>query len=73
MKSSDAVILISVSGTKGDALRIFNKARAVGSKLWVITCNPRVEAEHVYVVPTGVKKSFINTHSYIGQLAALYL
>lgn len=72
LKSSDAVILISVSGIKGDALRISKKAESVGSKLWVITCNHDVKSENIYVVPTGIKKSFINTHSYIGQLATLY-
>lgn len=69
---TDAIIAISVSGTKGDFTRIIDKAKKSGARVWVITCNPEFEHDNIYVIPTGMKKSFINTHAYIGQLAALY-
>jgi glucosamine 6-phosphate synthetase-like amidotransferase/phosphosugar isomerase protein len=72
LRDGDAVIAISVSGTKGDFTRIVEKAKKAGARLWIITSNSRIDHDNAYIVPTGIKSSFINTHAYIGQLAALY-
>jgi glucosamine--fructose-6-phosphate aminotransferase (isomerizing) len=70
-------IVISVSGSKGDATAIAKEAKKNGSFIFAITNVPGSPLEKLsdisYIVPSGKTKSFINTTEYVAQLFALAL
>lgn len=68
-------IVISVSGSKGDATAITRKAKEGGSYVIGITNTHDSElvkiSDNCFIIPSGTTESFINTTEYIVQLFAI--
>lgn len=68
-------VVISVSGSKGDATAIARKAKGMGSYVIGITNTPDSElvkiSDNYFIIPSGTTESFINTTEYIAQLFAV--
>jgi len=70
-------VVISVSGSKGDATAIAKKAKQNGSFVFSIVNTPNSPLEKLsdvsYFVNSGKSKSFINTTAYVAQLFVVAL
>jgi len=68
-------VVISVSGSKGDATAIARRAKDCGSYVIAITNTQDSElveiSDNYFVIPSGTTESFINTTEYIAQLFAI--
>jgi len=68
-------VVISVSGSKGDATAIARKAKENGSYVIAITNTLESElvkiSDNYFIIPSGTTESFINTTEYIAQLFAI--
>ncbi|ODS37152.1 hypothetical protein BEH94_02655 [Candidatus Altiarchaeales archaeon WOR_SM1_SCG] len=68
-------VVISVSGSKGDAMAIARKAKDNGSYVITITNtkeSPIVKiSDNYFIIPSGTTESFVNTTEYVAQLFAI--